>query len=93
MKEISIDEESSFFHLIVSKLLIQISFLLPFQNILKFNHWRFDWFYSKYFFHGTLDLDRLNLAYISLTPKKQGTLIAWELRPINLLNSAYKIIM
>ena len=42
------------------------------------------------FHDGVLDLDQLNLTY-SFLFLKEGALLAKDLRPINLLNSLYKI--
>ena len=44
------------------------------------------------FNNGVLDLSWWNFAYITLIPKKEGSLSIQDFRPINLLNSLYKII-
>lgn len=44
------------------------------------------------FYNNNLDISRLNLAYISLIPKKEGASESKYFRLISLLNSPYKII-
>lgn len=43
------------------------------------------------FHKGTLELPRLNYAFISFIPKKKGVPIAHNFRLISLLNSLYKV--
>ena len=45
------------------------------------------------FNNGVLDLSWWNFAYITLIPKKEGSLSIQDFRPINLLNSLYKLII